>query len=179
MESICVVSRVKESEKEAEKDKEKEGKEKREGARSRSSSTSSEDYIIILPDCFDTSRPLGESMYRYVPELGSNMASGWCESFPLIPVNNSCPVPALLCPSLVTSQPRAPQTQTLHRLTTQAAPLQKRSWGMRMKPRELWWRSYRAQAAPTTCFVRLRHWTMSRWHLKWWHHLRPSSHQGQ
>nr|XP_046187841.1 next to BRCA1 gene 1 protein-like isoform X1 [Oncorhynchus gorbuscha] len=33
------------------------------GPRSRSSSASSEDYIIILPDCFDTSRPLGESMY--------------------------------------------------------------------------------------------------------------------
>ncbi|XP_026209517.1 next to BRCA1 gene 1 protein [Anabas testudineus] len=63
MESICVESGVKESEKEAEKDKEKEGEEKREGGRSRSSSTSSEDYIIILPDCFDTSRPLGESMY--------------------------------------------------------------------------------------------------------------------
>ncbi|CAL8236164.1 unnamed protein product [Arctogadus glacialis] len=31
--------------------------------RSRSSSASSEDYIIILPDCFDTSRPLGDSMY--------------------------------------------------------------------------------------------------------------------
>uniref|UniRef100_A0A3B3ZYP4 Nbr1 FW domain-containing protein n=1 Tax=Periophthalmus magnuspinnatus TaxID=409849 RepID=A0A3B3ZYP4_9GOBI len=31
--------------------------------RSRSSSTSSEDYIIVLPDCFDTSRPLGDSMY--------------------------------------------------------------------------------------------------------------------
>uniref|UniRef100_A0A672KTX4 Next to BRCA1 gene 1 protein-like n=1 Tax=Sinocyclocheilus grahami TaxID=75366 RepID=A0A672KTX4_SINGR len=27
------------------------------------SSASSEDYIVILPDCFDTSRPLGESMY--------------------------------------------------------------------------------------------------------------------
>ncbi|XP_069041659.1 NBR1 autophagy cargo receptor a isoform X2 [Lepisosteus oculatus] len=26
-------------------------------------SSASEDYIIILPDCFDTSRPLGESMY--------------------------------------------------------------------------------------------------------------------
>lgn len=45
--------------------KEKEGEEQREGTRSRSSSTSSEDYIIILPDCFDTSRPLGDSMYRY------------------------------------------------------------------------------------------------------------------
>lgn len=27
------------------------------------SSDCSEDYIIILPECFDTSRPLGESMY--------------------------------------------------------------------------------------------------------------------
>ncbi|XP_054463167.1 next to BRCA1 gene 1 protein [Anoplopoma fimbria] len=50
-------------EKGPEEEKEKEGGEKREGSRSRSSSTSSEDYIIILPDCFDTSRPLGESMY--------------------------------------------------------------------------------------------------------------------
>ncbi|XP_041813142.1 next to BRCA1 gene 1 protein [Chelmon rostratus] len=52
-----------ERERNPEEDKEKEGEEKREGTRSRSSSTSSEDYIIILPDCFDTSRPLGESMY--------------------------------------------------------------------------------------------------------------------
>ncbi|XP_068452208.1 next to BRCA1 gene 1 protein isoform X4 [Clinocottus analis] len=48
---------------EKEEKKRKKGGEKREGTRSRSSSTSSEDYIIILPDCFDTSRPLGESMY--------------------------------------------------------------------------------------------------------------------
>ncbi|XP_010781614.1 next to BRCA1 gene 1 protein-like, partial [Notothenia coriiceps] len=54
-------SRVKEREKGSEE--EEKGEEKREGRRSRSSSTSSEDYIIILPDCFDTSRPLGESMY--------------------------------------------------------------------------------------------------------------------
>ncbi|AWP18254.1 putative next to BRCA1 1 protein [Scophthalmus maximus] len=61
MESICVESSGKEREKEPEEVKEKEGGEKK--TRSRSSSTSSEDYIIILPDCFDTSRPLGESMY--------------------------------------------------------------------------------------------------------------------
>ncbi|KAF3699583.1 Next to BRCA1 gene 1 protein [Channa argus] len=60
IESICMDSR---EGMELKDDKEKEGKEKRKGARSRSSSTSSEDYIIILPDCFDTSRPLGESMY--------------------------------------------------------------------------------------------------------------------
>ncbi|XP_072224393.1 next to BRCA1 gene 1 protein isoform X1 [Leuresthes tenuis] len=52
VEQSCSISRMKKPE-----------KEKREGTRSRSSSTSSEDYIIILPDCFDTSRPLGESMY--------------------------------------------------------------------------------------------------------------------
>lgn len=28
-----------------------------------SSASSCDDYIIVLPDCFDTSRPLGESMY--------------------------------------------------------------------------------------------------------------------
>uniref|UniRef100_A0A3B5A9W6 NBR1 autophagy cargo receptor b n=1 Tax=Stegastes partitus TaxID=144197 RepID=A0A3B5A9W6_9TELE len=64
LESICLEDRVKAREKEPDKEKEKEGEEKGEGTRSRSSSTSSEDYIIILPDCFDTSRPLGESMYR-------------------------------------------------------------------------------------------------------------------
>uniref|UniRef100_A0AAX7V9V5 PB1 domain-containing protein n=1 Tax=Astatotilapia calliptera TaxID=8154 RepID=A0AAX7V9V5_ASTCA len=54
MESICVEPRVREKQEE---------EEKRDVMRSRSSSTSSEDYIIILPDCFDTTRPLGESMY--------------------------------------------------------------------------------------------------------------------
>ncbi|XP_030581381.1 next to BRCA1 gene 1 protein [Archocentrus centrarchus] len=54
MESICVESRVRETQGEEEKS---------DVMRSRSSSTSSEDYIIILPDCFDTTRPLGESMY--------------------------------------------------------------------------------------------------------------------
>ncbi|XP_029430110.1 next to BRCA1 gene 1 protein isoform X2 [Rhinatrema bivittatum] len=39
---------------------------------SQGSSASSEDYIIILPECFDTSRPLGESMYSSaLSEAGS------------------------------------------------------------------------------------------------------------
>ncbi|KAJ8264618.1 hypothetical protein GJAV_G00151340 [Gymnothorax javanicus] len=42
---------------------EEEGDEEHDEVRSQGSSTSSEDYIIILPDCFDTSRPLGESLY--------------------------------------------------------------------------------------------------------------------
>ncbi|XP_047656920.1 next to BRCA1 gene 1 protein isoform X2 [Tachysurus fulvidraco] len=47
---------------EKEKKKARDAEEGKEG-RSRTSSASSEDYIIILPDCFDTTRPLGESMY--------------------------------------------------------------------------------------------------------------------
>ncbi|XP_074414086.1 next to BRCA1 gene 1 protein isoform X3 [Zonotrichia albicollis] len=35
----------------------------RDDVQSQCSSASSEDYIIILPECFDTSRPLGDSMY--------------------------------------------------------------------------------------------------------------------
>ncbi|NWU56910.1 NBR1 protein, partial [Dromas ardeola] len=54
---------------------------------SQGSSASSEDYIIILPECFDTSRPLGESMYSSAlsqpslentgePETGAENAEG-------------------------------------------------------------------------------------------------------
>ncbi|NXY76857.1 NBR1 protein, partial [Glareola pratincola] len=60
---------------------------------SQGSSASSEDYIIILPECFDTSRPLGESMYSSAlsqpslektgePETGAENAEG--ESQPQI-----------------------------------------------------------------------------------------------
>lgn len=76
-----------EREKNHQEEKENEGEEKREGTRSRSSSTSSEDYIIILPDCFDTSRPLGESMYRYMAHRccsgGSNGSSQTVEAVSL------------------------------------------------------------------------------------------------
>ncbi|KAM9393692.1 next to BRCA1 gene 1 protein isoform 1-T1 [Pholidichthys leucotaenia] len=73
IESICVESGLKETEEEP---KEKEGEEKKEGTRSRSSSTSSEDYIIILPDCFDTSRPLGESMYSSALSQPGDVSAG-------------------------------------------------------------------------------------------------------
>ncbi|XP_071584324.1 next to BRCA1 gene 1 protein isoform X1 [Heliangelus exortis] len=53
---------------------------------SQGSSASSEDYIIILPECFDTSRPLGESMYssalsqpsleKTEPETGAETPEG-------------------------------------------------------------------------------------------------------
>ncbi|NWY54346.1 NBR1 protein, partial [Chionis minor] len=41
----------------------KEEDDDKDDVQSQGSSASSEDYIIILPECFDTSRPLGESMY--------------------------------------------------------------------------------------------------------------------
>ncbi|XP_034045620.1 next to BRCA1 gene 1 protein-like isoform X2 [Thalassophryne amazonica] len=71
----------------------KDGGEKKEGMRSRSSSTSSEDYIIILPDCFDTSRPLGESMYS--PESSDEMeadggAMGGAEDSDLYQTEDEC-----------------------------------------------------------------------------------------
>ncbi|NWX36322.1 NBR1 protein, partial [Notiomystis cincta] len=40
-----------------------EEEEDKDDVQSQCSSASSEDYIIILPECFDTSRPLGDSMY--------------------------------------------------------------------------------------------------------------------
>ncbi|CAL8271611.1 unnamed protein product [Lota lota] len=62
--SMCAEPRRKGRGLEEEEKENAEGDEKREEwMRSRSSSASSEDYIIILPDCFDTSRPLGDSMY--------------------------------------------------------------------------------------------------------------------
>ncbi|XP_048062219.1 next to BRCA1 gene 1 protein isoform X1 [Megalobrama amblycephala] len=54
---------VEEGEEEVDKKEQVKDTEQAKETRSRTSSASSEDYIIILPDCFDTSRPLGESMY--------------------------------------------------------------------------------------------------------------------
>ncbi|KPP72678.1 hypothetical protein Z043_108292, partial [Scleropages formosus] len=46
-------------------------------SRSPASSASSEDYVIILPDCFDTSRPLGESASSSAqPRLGGDSGTG-------------------------------------------------------------------------------------------------------
>ncbi|XP_074892755.1 next to BRCA1 gene 1 protein isoform X4 [Buteo buteo] len=67
-------------------DEEEEGDDK-DDVQSQGSSASSEDYIIILPECFDTSRPLGESMYssalsqpslekRGEPETGAENPEG-------------------------------------------------------------------------------------------------------
>lgn len=41
-----------------------------------SSVSSCDDYIIVLPDCFDTSRPLGESMYSSAMSQPDTAAAG-------------------------------------------------------------------------------------------------------
>lgn len=41
-----------------------------------SSVSSSDEYIIVLPDCFDTSRPLGESMYSSAMSQPDAIAAG-------------------------------------------------------------------------------------------------------
>ncbi|XP_060111646.1 next to BRCA1 gene 1 protein [Heteronotia binoei] len=46
------------------------------------SSTSSEDYVVILPECFDTSRPLGESMYSSALSQPSSEKGAECPASP-------------------------------------------------------------------------------------------------
>lgn len=153
MESICVESRVREKQEE---------EEKRDVMRSRSSSTSSEDYIIILPDCFDTTRPLGESMYRYEPWLWSVWEN------PRLWDSNQCfhfffvlgPAAALLCPSPETSKPRPTQTQIPPQLSVGTVPQERGRRTRWMKRLQEW--SCQEPAVPTICCVHPRRWTMSR-----------------
>uniref|UniRef100_A0A8C8A6L3 Next to BRCA1 gene 1 protein n=1 Tax=Otus sunia TaxID=257818 RepID=A0A8C8A6L3_9STRI len=56
---------------------------------SQGSSASSEDYIIILPECFDTSRPLGESMYSSALSHPSLEKTGEPETGPENPEGGS------------------------------------------------------------------------------------------
>ncbi|KAM9457114.1 next to BRCA1 gene 1 protein isoform 3-T3 [Clarias gariepinus] len=112
---------TKEVEKEEKKAKEaEEGKE----SRSRTSSASSEDYIIILPDCFDTTRPLGESMYSSaVSQQGDESlervsadandmlcASQTLDSVPLTPVIVAAPRPLAKSSSETEEQLEAAET---------------------------------------------------------------------
>ncbi|KAM8795374.1 next to BRCA1 gene 1 protein [Eudromia elegans] len=58
---------------------------------SQGSSVSSEDYIIILPECFDTSRPLGESMYSSALSQPSLEKTGEPQTKAEIPKGGSQP----------------------------------------------------------------------------------------
>ncbi|NWR24317.1 NBR1 protein, partial [Emberiza fucata] len=58
---------------------------------SQCSSASSEDYIIILPECFDTSRPLGDSMYSSALSQPGSEKTGEPETAAEIPEGGSQP----------------------------------------------------------------------------------------
>lgn len=42
---------------------------------SQASSASSEEYLVVLPDCFDTSKPLGDSLYSSAVSQDGNVCS--------------------------------------------------------------------------------------------------------
>ncbi|KFW92928.1 Next to BRCA1 1, partial [Phalacrocorax carbo] len=71
---------------------------------SQGSSASSEDYIIILPECFDTSRPLGESMYSSALSQPSFEKTGEPETGAENPEGGSQPQICSVSDILTTSQ---------------------------------------------------------------------------
>ncbi|NXN13496.1 NBR1 protein, partial [Indicator maculatus] len=71
---------------------------------SQGSSASSEDYIIILPECFDTSRPLGESMYSSALSQPSLEKRGEPETRAETPEGGSQPEIHSTSDTLITSQ---------------------------------------------------------------------------
>ncbi|NXV96545.1 NBR1 protein, partial [Calonectris borealis] len=73
-------------------------------AQSQASSASSEDYIIILPECFDTSRPLGESMYSSALSQPSLERAGEPETGAENPEGGSQPQIRSVSDILTTSQ---------------------------------------------------------------------------
>lgn len=68
---------------------------------SQCSSASSEDYIIILPECFDTTRPLGDSMYSSALSQPGLEKTGEPETAAEIPEGGSQPQ---ISDALTTSQ---------------------------------------------------------------------------
>ncbi|XP_057897926.1 next to BRCA1 gene 1 protein isoform X1 [Melospiza georgiana] len=71
---------------------------------SQCSSASSEDYIIILPECFDTSRPLGDSMYSSALSQPGLEKTGEPETVAEIPEGGSQPQIQRVSDPLTTSQ---------------------------------------------------------------------------
>ncbi|NXF11851.1 NBR1 protein, partial [Smithornis capensis] len=74
---------------------------------SQGSSASSEDYIIILPECFDTSRPLGESMYSSALSQPSLEKTGELETGAENPEGGNQPQIHRVSDTLSASQTRA------------------------------------------------------------------------
>ncbi|NXX27221.1 NBR1 protein, partial [Nicator chloris] len=71
---------------------------------SQCSSASSEDYIIILPECFDTSRPLGDSMYSSALSQPGLEKTGEAETAAENPEGGSQPQIQRISDTLTTSQ---------------------------------------------------------------------------
>ncbi|XP_041282514.1 next to BRCA1 gene 1 protein isoform X3 [Onychostruthus taczanowskii] len=71
---------------------------------SQCSSASSEDYIIILPECFDTSRPLGDSMYSSALSQPGLEKAGEPETVAENPEGGSQPQIQRVSDTLTTSQ---------------------------------------------------------------------------
>ncbi|NWI73101.1 NBR1 protein, partial [Dryoscopus gambensis] len=71
---------------------------------SQCSSASSEDYIIILPECFDTSRPLGDSMYSSALSQPGLEKTGEPETAAESPGGGSQPQSHRVSDTLTTSQ---------------------------------------------------------------------------
>ncbi|NXR18608.1 NBR1 protein, partial [Cinclus mexicanus] len=71
---------------------------------SQCSSASSEDYIIILPECFDTSRPLGDSMYSSALSQTGVEKTGELETVAENPEGGSQPQIQRVSDTLTTSQ---------------------------------------------------------------------------
>ncbi|NXY08076.1 NBR1 protein, partial [Pteruthius melanotis] len=74
---------------------------------SQCSSASSEDYIIILPECFDTSRPLGDSMYSSALSQPGLEKTGEPETAAENPEGGSQPQIHGVSDTLTASQPLA------------------------------------------------------------------------
>ncbi|NXN65837.1 NBR1 protein, partial [Himantopus himantopus] len=102
----------------------------KEDIQSQGSSASSEDYIIILPECFDTSRPLGESMYSSALSQPSLEKTGEPETGAENPEGGSQPQIHSVSDILTTSQtlavvPLTPETaDTLPQTQRNLASLQ-------------------------------------------------------
>ncbi|KAL9823723.1 next to BRCA1 gene 1 protein isoform 4-T4 [Geothlypis trichas] len=79
---------------------------------SQCSSASSEDYIIILPECFDTTRPLGDSMYSSALSQPGLEKTGEPETAAEIPEGGSQPQisDALTTSQTLTAVPSTPAT---------------------------------------------------------------------
>ncbi|NXF85478.1 NBR1 protein, partial [Eubucco bourcierii] len=103
--------------------------EDKDDVQSQGSSASSEDYIIILPECFDTSRPLGESMYSSALSQPSLEKTGEPETRAETPEGGNQPQITSISDTL-TSQalavvPPAPETaDTLPQMQRNPASLQ-------------------------------------------------------